>query len=90
VVIRPEVLTVEKKSYHGKNVLRGVVEKTTFEGTFIRYVIRLESEDIVVVIKPSLTEKWFGVGAKIILSFEPEKAHVFPYPEAGLMEEISV
>jgi iron(III) transport system ATP-binding protein len=90
VVIRPEVLTVEKKSYQGKNVLRGVVEKITFEGTFIRYVIRLESEDVVVVIKPSLTEKWFDVGASIVLSFEPEKAHVFPYPEAGLMEEISV
>jgi ABC-type Fe3+/spermidine/putrescine transport system ATPase subunit len=90
VVIRPEVLTVEKKANQGKNVLRGVVEKITFEGTFIRYVIRLESEDIVVVIKPSLTEKWFDVGARIILSFDAEKAHVFPYPEAGLMEEISV
>ena len=90
VVIRPEVLTVEKKSYQGKNVLRGVVEKITFEGTFIRYVCRLESEDVVVVIKPSLTEKWFDVGASITLSFEPEKAHVFSYPEAGLMEEISV
>jgi iron(III) transport system ATP-binding protein len=90
VVIRPEVLTVETKSYQGKNVLRGEVEKITFEGTFIRYVIRLESEDIVVVIKPSLTEKWFDIGSKITLSFEPEKAHVFPYPEAGLAEEISV
>ncbi len=90
VVIRPEVLTVEKKTNQGKNMLRGMVEKITFEGTFIRYVIRLESEDVVVVIKPSLTEKWFDVGARITLSFEPEKAHVFPYPEAGLMEEISV
>jgi iron(III) transport system ATP-binding protein len=90
VVIRPEILTVEIQSYQGKNVLRGKVEKITFEGTFIRYVIRLESEDIVVVIKPSLTEKWFDIGSKITLSFEPEKAHVFPYPEAGLAEEISV
>jgi ABC-type Fe3+/spermidine/putrescine transport system ATPase subunit len=90
VVIRPEVLNVEKKSYQGKNLLRGVVEKITFEGTFIRYVCRLESEDTVVVIKPSLTEKWFDIGATITLSFEPEKAHVFSYPEAGLMEEISV
>jgi iron(III) transport system ATP-binding protein len=90
VVIRPEVLTVEKKTYEGKNVLRGAVEKITFEGTFIRYVIRLESEDIVVVIKPSMTERWFDIGASITLSFEPEKAHVFSYPEAGLMEEISV
>jgi iron(III) transport system ATP-binding protein len=90
VVVRPEVFVVERGDHQGGNVLRGVVEKTTFEGTFIRYVIRLESEDIVVVIKPSLTEKWFDVGASITLSFAPEKAHVFAYPEAGLMEEISV
>ncbi|MCW4047824.1 MAG: ABC transporter ATP-binding protein [Candidatus Bathyarchaeota archaeon] len=90
VVIRPEVLTVEKPSYQGKNMLRGVVEKISFEGTFIRYVIRLESEDVVIVIKPSLTERWFDIGDSITLSFESEKVHVFAYPEAGLMEEISV
>jgi hypothetical protein len=66
------------------------VEKVTFEGTFVRYVIRLESQDPAVVIKPSLTEKWFDIGESITLSFAPEKVHVFPYPEAGLTEEISV
>ncbi len=90
VVVRPEVFVVEQEGNQGQNVLRGVVEKITFEGTFVRYVIKLESEDSVVVIKPSLTEKWFDVGASITLSFEPEKAHVFSYPEAGLMDEISV
>jgi len=90
VVVRPEVFVVEREGNQGGNVLRGVVGKITFEGTFVRYVIKLESEDSVVVIKPSLTEKWFDVGASITLSFEPEKAHVFPYPEAGLMDEISV
>jgi ABC-type Fe3+/spermidine/putrescine transport system ATPase subunit len=90
VVVRPEVFVVEREGDQGGNVLRGVASKITFEGTFVRYVIKLESEDFVVVIKPSLTEKWFDVGASITLSFEPEKAHVFPYPEAGLTEEISV
>jgi ABC-type Fe3+/spermidine/putrescine transport system ATPase subunit len=90
LVIRPEIFVVESESSKKKNLLRGKVEKITFEGTFVRYVIRLESQDSVVVIKPSLTEKWFDVGATIALSFAPEKAHVFPYPEAGLSEEISV
>jgi ABC-type Fe3+/spermidine/putrescine transport system ATPase subunit len=90
LVIRPEIFVVEPESSKKKNLLRGKVEKITFEGTFVRYVIRLESQDSVVVIKPSLTEKWFDVGATIALSFAPEKAHVFPYPEAGLSEEISV
>jgi len=90
LVIRPEIFVVEHGSGKNKNLLRGKVEKITFEGTFVRYVIRLESDDPMVVIKPSLTEKWFDVGASITLSFAPEKVHVFPYPEAGLMEEISV
>ncbi len=90
VVVRPEVFVAEREGNQGRNVLKGVVGKITFEGTFVRYVIRLESEDSVVVIRPSLTEKWFDVGASITLSFEPEKAHLFPYPEAGLMQEISV
>jgi hypothetical protein len=66
------------------------VGKITFEGTFVRYVIKLESEDSAIVTKPSLTEKWFESGQKITLSFEPEKAHVFPYPLSGLAEEIAV
>jgi ABC-type Fe3+/spermidine/putrescine transport system ATPase subunit len=83
----PQELYMNPKSLFVANFIG---ESNFLEGSFIRYVIRLESEDIVVVIKPSLTEKWFDIGSKITLSFEPEKAHVFPYPEAGLAEEISV
>jgi ABC-type Fe3+/spermidine/putrescine transport system ATPase subunit len=90
VVVRPEVLVVEREEKKGENLLKGVVSKITFEGTFMRYVIRLESEDSVVVTRPSLTEKWFEVRESITLSFEPEMAHVFPYPPSGLAEEISV
>ncbi|MCJ7560143.1 ABC transporter ATP-binding protein [Candidatus Bathyarchaeota archaeon] len=90
LVIRPEIFVVEHGLSTNTNALRGHVEKITFEGTFVRYVIRLESQDSVVVVKPSLTEEWLDVGANVTLSFAPEKAHVFAYPEAGLMEEIAV
>ena len=90
LVIRPEIFVVEPGLSTNTNALRGRVEKITFEGTFVRYVIRLESQDPVVVVKPSLTEEWLDVGANVTLSFAPEKAHVFAYPEAGLMEEIAV
>jgi ABC-type Fe3+/spermidine/putrescine transport system ATPase subunit len=90
LAIRPEIFAVELGAHKSKNTLRGKVEKVTFEGTFIRYVIRLESQDSVVVIKPSLAETWMSIGAEVTLSFEPEKAHVFAYPAVGLMEEISV
>lgn len=89
VAVRPEVFMVVQKN-HGENMLKGVVEKISFEGTFVRYEIKLKSEDSVIVIRPSLTEKWFDIGAGITLSFEPEKAHVFPYPETSLAEELSV
>jgi ABC-type Fe3+/spermidine/putrescine transport system ATPase subunit len=90
LAVRPEIFTVEVGTHRSKNALRGKIEKLTFEGTFMRYVVRLESQDSVVVIKPSLAETWMSIGTEVTLSFEPEKAHVFAYPAAGLMEEISV
>jgi ABC-type sugar transport system ATPase subunit len=87
---RPEIFFVEHDGSKNKNRLRGKIEKTAFECIFVRYVIRFESQDSVVVIKPSLTEKWYNVGESVTLSFAPEKVHVFKYPEAGLMKEISV
>jgi ABC-type Fe3+/spermidine/putrescine transport system ATPase subunit len=90
LVIRPEIFAMEGGLSKGENALVGKVEKVTFEGTLVRYVVKLESQDSVVVVKPSLAEAWVDVGTTVTLSFESEKAHVFAYPEAGLMEEISV
>ena len=90
LAIRPEIFAVEVGTHRRKNTLRGKIDKITFEGTFIRYVIRFESQDSAVVIRPSLAETWMSIGTEVTLSFEPEKAHVFAYPAAGLMEEISV
>jgi len=90
LAVRPEIFTIERGITEKENALIGKVEKITFEGTFVRYVVKLESQDSVVVIKPSMAEAWFEVGTKVTLSFAAKKSHVFPYPEAGLMEEISV
>lgn len=89
LAVRPEIFTIEQGTAEKENALFGKVEKITFEGTFVRYVIRLESQDAVVVIKPSMAEAWFGAATKVTLSFQTEKTHVFRYPEAGLTEEIS-
>jgi len=90
LAVRPEIFTLERGVHKSENALMGKIEKVTFEGTLVRYVVRLESQDSVVVIKPSLTETWVAIGTKVTLSFAPEKAHVFAYPEAGLMAETSV
>ncbi len=90
LAVRPEVLKVEKEATEEENTLIGKVEKISFEGTFVRYVVRLGSKDSIVAIKPSLAGDWFNVGEKITMHFQPEKTHVFTYPEAGLMEETAV
>src|SRR3989304_1567488 len=90
LAIRPEIFTVERGGHKSENALIGKIEKITFEGTLVRYVIRLESQGSAVVVKPSLAETWIPVGTKVTLSFASEKAHVFAYPEAGLMAETSV
>jgi len=88
LAIRPETLIIEKGSK--KNQLLGTVERVTFEGTNIRYEIRLENQDLIVVVKPSMTGEWFRVGEKASVEFPREKTHIFKYPDGGLKEEISV
>lgn len=87
LAIRPEALSIGKIAKRHENSLRGTVERVTFEGNNVRYDVRLENQDSLVVVQPSLTQEWFSTGQKVTLSFEPEKAHVFAYPETGLKEE---
>ncbi len=90
LAIRPETFVIEKEIKKSKTSISGFVEKVTFEGTNVRYEIRLENQDLVISIKPSLTEEWFKTGEKVSISFPPEKTHLFPYPDVGLKEEIAV
>jgi ABC-type Fe3+/spermidine/putrescine transport system ATPase subunit len=90
LAIRPEAFVIEKQARKNKNAMLGSVERVTFEGTNIRYEVRLENQDLVVVVKPSLIGEWFNTSEKVTLSFPSEKAHVFAYPDVGLREEIAV
>ena len=90
LAIRPEVCVMKKGHEPVENGFWGKIEKVTFEGTFIRYEIRLENADRFIINKPSLTEEWVSVGEEVTITYPIEKAHVFPYPEAGLSEEIAV
>lgn len=90
LAIRPETFVIELGMEKSKNSVLGTIERVTFEGTNIRYEVRLENQNLVVVVKPSLIGEWFNTGEKVTVSFPPEKAYVFAYPEAGLKEEISV
>ncbi len=90
LAIRPETSVVKKGIKKEKNTILGTIEKVTFEGTNMRYEIRLENQGLIVIVRPSMIGEWFDKGEKVTLKFLPEKAHVFAYPEAGLREEIVV
>ena len=90
LAVRPETLTIEKGQKKKAASLLGVVEKVRYEGTNIRYEVRLLNEDIVVVVRPSLMEEWFNEGDKVTVSYPSEKSYVFPYPSLGLREELAV
>ena len=90
LAVRPEVFTIENGHKKRTNSLFGVVERVRYEGTNVRYEVRLENEDMIVVVRPSLTEEWFNSGDKVTVSFPSEKSYVFAYPSKGLREELAV
>jgi len=86
--IRPETIILENGLEEGKNVVSGKVERITFEGPNIRYEIRISNDESIVVIKSSLSGEWLKQGEIVKIFFPIENICVFPYPEAGLREEI--
>jgi ABC-type Fe3+/spermidine/putrescine transport system ATPase subunit len=90
LAIRPEAFLVEKGTEESNNTIAGTVERVTFEGTNIRYEIRLKNQDLIVIVKPSMTGEWLRVEDKVTVSFPSGKAHVFQYPATGLKEEMAV
>jgi ABC-type Fe3+/spermidine/putrescine transport system ATPase subunit len=89
LAIRPEAFVVEN-GMKGKNSISGVVQRVTFEGTNVRYEIVLENQDMIVIVKASMIGEWFKIDEKVKVSFPSERAHMFPYPETGLKEELAV
>ncbi len=90
LAVRPEAFALQETSAKIRNSIAGIVERVTFEGTNIRYEIMLENQDKIVIVKPSMVGKWVKVDEKVSVNFPAESAHVFPYPEAGLKEELAV
>jgi ABC-type Fe3+/spermidine/putrescine transport system ATPase subunit len=90
LAVRPEAFFLEEGKEKRGNSMQGTIQRVTFEGTNIRYEIELENEDVIVTVKPSMIGEWFKVDQEVTVIFPPDKAHVFPYPEIGLKEELAV
>ena len=54
LAIRPETFTIERGAREGDNAISGSVEGMVFEGTNIRYEVRLENQDLILIVKPSM------------------------------------
>ncbi|MFQ6068718.1 MAG: ABC transporter ATP-binding protein [Candidatus Bathyarchaeia archaeon] len=90
LAIRPEAFEITKGHKKLVNGLNGVIEKVRFEGTNIRYEIRLVNDDSVIVVRPSLGAEWLKEADKVTVGFSPEKSHMFLYPPKGLRTELEL
>jgi len=88
LAIRPQALDVVKGWKNVENGLKGTVDKIRFEGTDIRYEVKLINDESVTVVRPSLGAEILKEGEKVTLHFVPQKSHVFPYPKTGLFAEL--
>jgi ABC-type Fe3+/spermidine/putrescine transport system ATPase subunit len=90
VGIRPEVLSLSTGEKSGTNSMFGFIEGFRFEGNNVRYEIRLENDDMVVVVRPALMGEWLKVGENVTVAFPIAKSFVFTYPERGLRTELAL
>ena len=90
VGVRPEVLSITKGKKTALNSIGGNIEGFRFEGNNVRYEIRLQNDDMVVVVHPALMDEWLNVGKEITVAFPVEKSFVFSYPEKGLRTELAL
>jgi len=90
LAVRPEAFEIVRERRKVVNELNGVIDKVRFEGTDIRYEIRLVNDDFVIVAKPSLGGEWLQEGDEVRIGFSPEKGHLFLYPPKGLVAELEL
>ncbi len=90
LAVRPEAFELVKGKRKLENGLKGVVEKVRFEGTNIRYEIRLDNDDSVIVVRPSLASEWLKEGDEATVGFSPDKSQIFTYPTRGLRAELEL
>jgi len=88
--IRPEFVLM-KKPIEGKMSWSGRIETMVFMGSTVRYEVRTEDGELIVVKRPFVSGAYeWNVGSHINLEFPPESVLLYPYPEAGLEKEISI
>lgn len=90
VGIRPELFKITLGEKSGINSIKGIIEGFRFEGNNVRYEIRLQNDDFVVVVHPTIISEWYNVNDEVTVSFPIEKSFIFSYPKRGLTTELAL
>ena len=90
LAVRPETLSIEKGHKKGLNCITGHIERFRFEGTDVRYEVRLKNDDVVLIVCPALMGEWFNEGEKVTACFPTDKSYLFTYPSLGLRSELAL
>lgn len=88
LAVRPQAFEVAHGWRKVENGLKGAVERVRFEGTDVRYEVKLANDEVVTVVRPSLGDETFKEGDRVTVSFPAEKSHVFLYPLKGIASEL--
>ena len=88
IMVRPENLSISHKEK--KHSLKGRILDKIFMGSFMRYRIRLATDDLVLVEVPEADDKTFNIGDKVNVKFRPNKLLIYPQPRGGLTEVLSL
>ncbi len=85
LAVRPENVRISKRK-SGEESIKGKIIDSRFAGSFYRLQIRLRTDDIILAdFKGPLK-----LNTLVYVSFDPLRTQLFPVPEDGLMEEISL
>jgi len=90
VAIRPEFISIKKPSKRD-GLWKGRIENKVFIGSTVRYEVRTENGELIVVKRPFASDAYrWDTGDRISLVFPPRSVLLYPYPKAGLEKEISI
>lgn len=84
VMVRPENLSISHKEKEFS--LEGRILDKIFMGSYMRYRVKLITDDTVLVEVPEADDKIFNIGDKVNVKFRPKKLLVYPQPREGLKE----
>lgn len=84
LAIRPEDLGISLKE--SANSLPGTIEGSRFMGSFRRYDVRMNTDDVLLADGPTYPE--FDAGKRVLINFREEDIVIYPRPYEGLREAL--